>query len=113
MPQDSPIKKILDDGQVDKALSGVDVGDVCTPFFIWASGLEILTHQIRVCVDPAISILDLSVRVSFPSNRTNVKLSHQPQDTFMIDRETIFSLDPDLNPSISIGVSGLFVGLTH
>lgn len=113
MSQDSPIKKVLDDGQVDKTLSGVDVGDVCTPFFIWASGLEILAHPIGVCMDPSISMLDLPIRVSFSSNRTNMKLSHHSQNTLMIDLETIFSLDPDLNSSITISIPGLFVSLMH
>ena len=113
MSQDRPVKKVLDDGEVDKTLLGVDIGDVCTPFFIWTSGLEILAHPIGVGMDPSISMLDLPIGVSFSSDRTNMKLSHHSQNTLMIDLETIFSLDPDLNSSITMGVPGLFIGFTH
>ena len=61
----------------------------------------------------SISILDLSIGVPFPSDRTNVELPHQSQDRFVIDLDTIFSLDPDDDPPIAIGFPRSFISLPH
>ena len=113
MSQDGSVKKVLDDRQIDKSLLGIDIGNVCSPFFIRSFGFEVLPQEIGVSMDISILFLYEPLRVPFPRYRANIELSHQPQDCFVIDFDAVFSFNPDLYPSVAIGFPGYFIGLAH
>jgi len=92
MPEDCPIKKILDDCQIDKSLLGWDVGNIRAPFLIGSIAPEVLAHQIRVGMNSSIAIVDEPVGIPFPGNRANIELSHQSQYRFVVDFDLIYSL---------------------
>ncbi len=106
MPQDCSIKKVFDDRQIDKSLLGWDVGNIRAPFLVGPIGFEVLIHQIRVGMNSSIAIVAEPVGVPFPGHRTNVELSHQSEDCFVVDFDPVFSLDPDLDSPIAIGLPG-------
>ena len=113
MPQDRSIKKVLDDSQIDKSLLGWDVGNICAPFLVRPIAFEVLTQQIGVGMNSPIAIVDDPVRIPFPCHRANIELSHQSQDCLVVDLDLIFSLNPDLDPPVAIGFSGLLISFKH
>ena len=76
MPQNSAVKEVLDDCQIDKPLLCWDVGDICTPFLIWPIAAEVLSHQVGVVVDCTIAIVAQLVWVPLSGHRANIEFSH-------------------------------------
>jgi hypothetical protein len=74
---------------------------------------EILPKQIRIGVDRPIAVVDDPVGISFPCHRADIELSHQSENRFVIDFDPILTFDPDLDPSISVGLSGPLIGLQY
>jgi len=107
------IIKVLDDSQIDKSLLGWDVGNIRAPFLIGPIGFEVLIHQIRVGMNSSIAIVTEPVGIPFPGHRTNVELSHQSEDCFVVDFDPVFSLDPDLDSPIAIGLPGSLICLKN
>ena len=111
--QDGAIKKVLDDGQIDKAPQGAHIGDVAAPFLIGARGLEVLCKHIGIGVQGSIAILDVPKRHSFAGDRANMQLAHQAQDRLVVDGDALLALDAHLDAPVAIGLTGSFIGSPH
>ena len=113
MPQDCSIKKVFDDRQISKSLLGWDVGNIRAPFLIGPIAPEVLAHQIRVGMNSSIAIVDEPVGIPFSGNRANIELSHQSQYRFVVDFDPIFSLNPDLDSPVAIGLPRFLICLKN
>jgi len=101
---DVAIEEILDDRQICPTRVGHYIGGVRAPFLIGAFCLKVALQVMRVAMK-ILSLFGGAIRISLPYYRADAQLPHQAQDRFMVDLEAFMRLEPDLDPSVSIGAS--------
>jgi hypothetical protein len=75
MSNDETIKQIFDDGEIGPALLSPDIGDICDPLLIRATGCEISIENIAVEMETLVSI-QFPVYLPLPSDRADSHLVH-------------------------------------
>jgi len=104
MGDDVAIEEVLDDRQICPTRVGHHIGDVRAPFLIGSFCLKVALQVMRVAMK-ILSLFGGAIRISLPYYRADAQLPHQAQDRFMVDLESFMRLEPDLDPSVSIGAS--------
>ena len=101
---DAVVIEVPDHGQIQYALLGMDVGDVCYPFTVGPVRMELPVQQILVLVYllphllPFPAAADLGQQIIF---------LHDPQHGFRI-AEDILSFQPQPHPPVAVGAEAAF-----
>ena len=69
------IKKILDCREIGPTLLSLDIGDICDPLLVRATGCEISIENIGIEMEALVSI-QFPLEFSLPSDRTYSHLVH-------------------------------------
>lgn len=101
MSDNKTIVEIFDDGKIEPALVGVDLGNVGDPFLVRLRGVEITIQQVGVSIGAKL-LGRTFIHLAPAGNGSDAQLIHQPQNRLVIDDFPAATQEPSLNTAVAI-----------